>query len=162
MLRLSLLCLFSCILLISCAPDESSIANSEALSPESLGQQLPITAQVELGGETIKLEVAQTVEQQAIGLMYRQDLPKNRGMLFPMNPPRVPRFWMKNVVIPLDMIFVRDGNISAIAHEVPPCEEDPCPTYTPKVLIDQVIELKGGRAKELGLEIGDPVSVEYQ
>ncbi len=159
MLRFSWIPLF-CVLLISCSPSEPSASETQVLSRESLAQQLPITATVVMAGETIKLEVAKTPKQQAIGLMYREKLPPNRGMLFPMNPPRVPRFWMKNVEIPLDMIFVREGKVAAIAHQVPPCEADPCPTYSPDILIDQVIELKGGRAKELGLEIGDTVSVE--
>lgn len=159
MLRLSLLSLFCCTLLISCAQDDRVGAESQTSLAESLAQELPISAQVEIGGETIKLEVAQTQRQQTIGLMYREELPNNRGMLFPMNPPRVPQFWMKNVKIPLDMIFVREGEVRAIAHSVPPCEKDPCPTYTPQVMIDQVIELRGGRAKELGLEIGDALKI---
>jgi uncharacterized membrane protein (UPF0127 family) len=159
MLRLSWIPLF-CLLLISCAATDTSVADSQSASSESLAQKLPITAAVEIGGETIQLEVAQTPQQQAIGLMYREALPPNRGMLFPMDPPRVPRFWMKNVEINLDMIFVREGKVAAIAHQVPPCEADPCTTYSPNVLIDQVIELQGGRAKELGLEIGDSISIE--
>ena len=159
MLRLSWLSLFCCILLISCAPSDSSVTESETTLTESLGQKLPITATAKMGGETIELEVAKTPEQQAIGLMYREEFPENRGMLFPMKPPREPRFWMKNVEIPLDMIFVREGKIRAIAHDVPPCEEEPCLTYSPKVIIDQVIELRGGRAKELGLEIGDSIEI---
>lgn len=159
MLRLSWLSLFCCVFLLSCAPNSSSVAESEITLTESLGQKLPISATVEMGGEIIELEVAQTPEQQSIGLMYREEVAANQGMLFPMNPPRVPAFWMKNVKIPLDMIFVREGKIAAIAHSVPPCEEDPCPTYTPKVIIDQVIELRGGRAKELELEIGDSIEV---
>lgn len=159
MLRLSWLSLFCCILLISCAPSDPSVAESETTLTESLGQELPITAIAQMGGKTIKLEVAKTPEQQAIGLMYREELPADRGMLFPMNPPREPRFWMKNVEIPLDMIFVREGRIRAIAHDVPPCEEDPCLTYSPEVIIDQVIELRGGQAKALGLEIGDSIEI---
>lgn len=161
MLRLSWIFL-SCLFLISCSVTDSTVADAETPSSESLAQQLPITAQVEIEGETIELEVAKTPQQQAIGLMYREEIPVNRGMLFPMEPPRVPRFWMKNVVVPLDMIFIREGEVAAIAHQVPPCEEDPCPTYSPKMIIDQVLELRGGRAKELGLEIGDSLSIQYQ
>lgn len=158
MLRFSWIPLF-CVLLVSCASSEPSTSETQPFSPESLAQQLPVTATVKMAGETIELEVAKTPKQQAIGLMYRDNLAPNRGMLFPMTPPRVPRFWMKNVEMPLDMIFVREGKVAAIAHQVPPCQSDPCPTYSPDVLIDQVIELKGGRAKELGLEIGNTISI---
>jgi len=177
-LRLSWLLLF-CLLLIGCAPSDRSVADSDVSVAEqvqghrirlpkrkepavTVGQQLPVTAQVELGGEVIKLEVARTPQQQAMGLMYREKLALNRGMLFPLDPPRKPSFWMKNVEIPLDMIFVRDGKISAIAPDVPPCEKAPCPTYGPDMMIDQVIELQGGRAEKLGLEAGDSVLIEYQ
>lgn len=161
-LRLSWLPLV-CLLLISCSPSDQSVADSDASVAEQVqAQQLPVTAQVELAGELIKLEVARTPQEQAMGLMYREELAPNRGMLFPLEPPHKPSFWMKNVEIPLDMIFVQDGKISAIAREVPPCEKAPCPTYGPDIMIDQVIELQGGRAEELGLEVGDSVLIEYQ
>lgn len=159
MLRFSGIAL-SCLLLISCAPDNSSPA--ETTSEQVQGQQLPITAKAEMGGEVIKLEVAETQQQQAMGLMYREKLPPDRGMLFPLDPPQKPNFWMKNVQIPLDMIFLSDGEIRAIAPEVPPCESKPCPTYGPNEPIDQVIELAGGRAEELGLEVGDTITIQYK
>ncbi|MDY7014675.1 MAG: DUF192 domain-containing protein, partial [Cyanobacteriota bacterium] len=113
-----------------------------------------------LGGETIELEVTQTPQQQALGLMFRDRLPDNRGMLFVFEPAQPVGFWMKNVKIPLDMIFLRDGIVRAIA-SVPPCTSDPCPTYGPEEPIDQVIELRGGRAAELGLKEGDRAIVNF-
>ncbi|MBD2020447.1 DUF192 domain-containing protein, partial [Leptolyngbya sp. FACHB-36] len=121
----------------------------------NLGQTLPISAQVKIANQTIRLEVARTPEQQAIGLMYRTSLAADRGMLFPFKPARRVGFWMKNVSIPLDMIFLRNGRVEFIASNAAPCQTDPCPTYGPSVPIDQVIELRGGRAAELGLKPGD-------
>jgi hypothetical protein len=129
--------------------------------PTNLGQKLPVSAQVKVGKQLIKLEVARTVEQQAMGLMFRTSLEDNRGMLFPFNPPRQVGFWMKNVAIKLDMVFISNGRVAAIAANVPPCTADPCPTYGPGVPIDQVIELRGGRAAELGIQVGDRVVVQY-
>lgn len=124
------------------------------------GQMLPITAQVELGGRIVGLEVAQTSRQQAMGLMHREPLADDRGMLFPFNPPEPVRFWMKNVSVPLDMVFVYQGQIIAIANDVPPCVAEPCPTYGPDgQLVDYVIELRGGLADSLGLELGDAVEI---
>ncbi|MBD0335386.1 MAG: DUF192 domain-containing protein [Cyanobacteria bacterium Co-bin13] len=124
------------------------------------GQQLPISARAELGGQEILLEVAETPEQQAMGLMYRPALPDDRGMLFPMSRPRPVSFWMMNVPVPLDMVFVYQGRIRGIAASAPPCTAAPCPTYGPgNQLIDHVIELRGGRAAELGLAVGDPVTI---
>jgi uncharacterized protein len=85
-------------------------------------------------------------------------------MLFTFDPPQPVSFWMKNTKIPLDMIFLQGGKVIAIVAEAPPCTTTPCPTYGPDqpVPIDQVIELRGGRAAELGLKVGDPVTVKSQ
>lgn len=133
-----------------------------ALAQQSnLGQVLPITAEAIISGETIDLEVAKTAQEQALGLMYRTSLADDRGMLFPFNPPRPLRFWMKNCKIPLDMVFIRDAVVRAIVANAPPCTAAPCPTYGTDVPVNQVVELRGGRAAELGLEVGDRVSIKF-
>ena len=155
------------VFLIGCTAPNS--ANSPGYSgagtapqhPEaSLAQALPASAQVTIAQRTIQLEVAKTPEQQAIGLMYRPSIPDDRGMLFPFSPARRVGFWMKNVSINLDMVFLHEGRVEAIESNVPPCTSEPCPTYGPSVKIDQVIELRGGRAKELGLQVGDRLVVQ--
>jgi hypothetical protein len=130
---------------------------------QNLAQQLPITAQVKIKSQVIQLEVAQTPQQQATGLMYRTTLAANRGMLFAFNSPRSVGFWMKNTLIPLDMIFLRNGEVKAIQAQVPPCKTPRCPSYGPgpDTLIDQVIELGGGRAAELGLKTGDRLNIQF-
>lgn len=137
-----------------------SSPTSAQTSPQ--GQQLPITAQATIGETEFFLEVAETPRQQAIGLMFRPPLPDDRGMLFPFDTPRPASFWMRNVPVPLDMIFVYDGTVRAITHSAAPCQALPCPTYGPEdpdQLIDYVIELRGGRAKEIALSVGDSVVV---
>jgi uncharacterized protein len=135
------------------------IAN--ASSPTQEGQILPISAKAKVAGANINLEVAKTTEQQAIGLMFRESLSGDRGMLFPFESERLARFWMKNVSIDLDMIFLQQGRVVHIAHKVPPCRRDPCPIYGPDTFIDTVLELAGGRAEQLGLKVGDRVEIEY-
>ncbi|MBF2008581.1 MAG: DUF192 domain-containing protein [Chlorogloeopsis fritschii C42_A2020_084] len=126
------------------------------------GQQLPISARATVpNGTKIDLEVAQTPAQQAMGLMYRPALPQNRGMLFKFSSPQPVSFWMKNVPVSLDMIFLRQGKIQKIIAAVPPCTADPCPTYGPRTQIDQVIELRSGRAAELGLKEGDRIKIDF-
>lgn len=125
-----------------------------------MGQTLPITAQVTIADQTIALEVAKTPEQQAIGLMHRPSLPADRGMLFIFQPPRQVGFWMKNVQFDLDMVFLNNGTVVAVAPQVPPCTADPCPVYGPPTPVDQVIELQGGRAAELGIAVGDRLVIE--
>lgn len=142
-------------------PGTAKSSNNQEIA-ENLGQMLPISAQVKFAsGEVVQLEVTRTPEEQSMGLMYRQNLPDDRGMLFSFSPPRPVSFWMKNVVIPLDMVFLRNGVVKAIAANVPPCKQDPCPTYGPNETIDQVIELRGGRAAELGIKPGQQVKIEF-
>ncbi len=137
----------------------------EAIATDSIalngpGQLLPITATAEIKGQLFDLEVAQTQPQQALGLMFRSALPDDRGMLFPFAPPRRTSFWMKDVPVPLDMVFIREGEVVAIASQVPPCPALPCPAYGPRdQIIDQVLELRSGRAAEIGLQAGDSVII---
>ncbi len=101
------------------------------------------------------VEVAQTPEEQAQGLMFRERLGPNEGMLFPFNPPRPASFWMKNTLIPLDMIFIgTDGKIESIAANTAPQSLKPVES---RGSVAAVLELAGGRAAELGLEEGDSV-----
>ncbi|UWU48197.1 hypothetical protein APLC1_2986 [Limnospira platensis C1] len=128
----------------------------------SQGQMLPITAKAMIGDREIQLEVARTPEQQTLGLMFRTFLPDNRGMLFVFARPEFAQFWMKNCKIPLDMIFMRDGVVRYIQVNALPCEAEPCPTYGPtNVMVDKVIELRGGLTEELGLQLGDRISVRF-
>lgn len=124
------------------------------------GQMLPIAARTTINGQSIDLEVAQSPIEQMVGLMFRSNLGDNRGMLFPLNPPRVASFWMRNVFFELDMVFVRDGVVEAVFSNVPPCLTERCPSYGPGTVVDQVIELRGGRALELGLQVGDRLDIE--
>jgi uncharacterized membrane protein (UPF0127 family) len=165
--QLTLLCVLLSILLMGCsAPTTAQSATptsvSQAQAPISKGQTLPISAQATVpNGTKIKLEVAQTPEQQMMGLMYRSALPDDRGMVFVFPSAQPVQFWMKNVPVPLDMVFLDNGVVKYMQTAAPPCNSDPCPTYGPNVLIDQVIELRAGRATELGLQAGDQVKMKF-
>lgn len=161
----------SCLLGMVFSVGLMSCANTTAVTPPIAmfsppvkaavsGQTLPISAQTTIAGRTIELEVARTPQQQAIGLMYRTTLAPNHGMLFPFEPPQPVSFWMKNTLIPLDMIFLQDGVVKAIAQNVPPCTTASCSTYGSGTPINQVIELRGGRAAQLGLKVGDQVKIQ--
>lgn len=102
-----------------------------------------------------RVEVARTPEQQERGLMFRQKLGPDEGMIFPMSPPRFASFWMKNTVIPLDIIFVRaDGSIARIAAMTTPYSLDPVSSGEP---VAAVLEIAGGRAAQLGIAEDDKV-----
>ena len=116
---------------------------------------MPLT--VSSGGKKHRfvVEVASTREQQAMGLMYRNRLAPDRGMIFPLDPPRGASFWMRNTLIPLDMIFVRaDGSIANIAANTVPYSEEPVLSEGP---VAAVLEIAGGRSAELGIKAGDRV-----
>ena len=101
------------------------------------------------------VEVAATLEQQQYGLMNRQSLAPDRGMIFPFDPPRDASFWMRNTLIPLDMIFVRaDGTIANIEANTVPYSEQPVLSAGP---VAAVLEIAGGRSAELGIKPGDKV-----
>ena len=87
--------------------------------------------------------------------MYREALAPDRGMLFPYDPPQIASFWMKNTLIPLDIIFIRgDGTIARIAANTVPLSLEPVQSLEP---VAAVLEIAGGRAAELGIEPGDRV-----
>ena len=101
------------------------------------------------------VEVARTAEDQATGLMNRPALAPDRGMVFPFATPRNASFWMKNTLIPLDIIFVRtDGSIANIAANTVPLSLEPVPS---EGIVGSVLELPGGRSAELGIKAGDQV-----
>ena len=105
----------------------------------------------------IYLEVAKTGKEQEIGLMYRTSMPDNHGMIFIFEKPAILKFWMKNTLIPLDMIFLNHHQIVAIFFGVPPCKSknNDCPTYGPDTETDTVIEVNAEIAKQLKLSVGD-------
>lgn len=103
-----------------------------------------------------QVEVARTEEQQRIGMMFRQGVDPDRGMIFPYERAGQLGFWMRNVPIPLDIIYIRpNGTIAKIA-TARPHDETSIPSGEPASL---VLELAGGRAAELGIRTGDRVSV---
>lgn len=116
---------------------------------------IPLTIRSGSKVHRFKVEVARTPEEQAKGLMFRKELPADVGMLFPFDPPQVASFWMKNTVIPLDMIFIRpDGTIAHIAANTEPYSLVPVSSGQ---INSAVLEIAGGRAAELGIKEDDVV-----
>ncbi len=100
-------------------------------------------------------EVARSESEQAYGLMFVKNLEAKAGMIFPYDPPRPVAFWMKNTLIPLDMLFVRpDGRIGRIVSQAQPLDVTPIPSQGP---VEAVIELSGGSVRKENILIGDHV-----
>jgi uncharacterized membrane protein (UPF0127 family) len=112
-------------------------------------------------GATYRLELARTPEEQAQGLMYRESLPERSGMLFLFGDRAPHKFWMKNTMIPLDMIWLDAlGKVLFVSADTPPCKADPCPTYGPETPADRVLEIAGGKAKQEGVTVGTTLRFE--
>ena len=109
------------------------------------------------------VEVTDDREEHMTGLMFRQHLPWNAGMLFAFNSEEPRSFWMKNTLIPLDMIFVDDNSeIVDIIENVPPCEQDPCPVYPSEQPAQYVLEVNAGFVQQNAVQVGDRLVSDVQ
>lgn len=119
----------------------------------------PVT--VTLRGRSFSVELATHEAARERGLMMRTSLAPDRGMLF-VFPDAAPRgFWMKNTLIPLDILYfdARRKLVSA-QQDVPPCRADPCPTYPSEGPARYVLELSAGTARRIGARKGDTLAIE--
>ena len=115
---------------------------------------VPLTIRSATGTHQFTVEVAATPEQQERGLMFRKSIGPDRGMIFPYEPAQAVAFWMKNTLIPLDILFIRgDGTIARIT-KAEAMDLTPLPSGEP---ITAVLEIRSGRAAELGIKEGDTV-----
>ena len=116
---------------------------------------------VNVGGKSFKVEIADTQEKQALGLMFRDSMPADEGMIF-IFPNEAPRsFWMKNCRIPLDiMYFDKELKLVSISANTPPCKVSRCPSYPSKAPAQYVLELNAGTASLLGIGVGDKLTLD--
>jgi uncharacterized membrane protein (UPF0127 family) len=143
----------------------TALSRAQARGAGGPPQTLPVTARWCLepapAGPTprcIALEVADTPQRQAWGLQMRPRLPALRGMWFPYAMPSPLRFWMHRTPESLDIIFLRQGRVIAIAAAIP-CMRLPCPTYGPDEPADGVVELAAGEAQRLGIRVGSRATI---
>ncbi len=102
------------------------------------------------------VEVVQKKEELHRGLQFRKSLDADHGMLFIFQKSGPYAFWMKDTLIPLDMIWMDYGRrVVHIEHDVPPCAADPCPRYPPGHEALYVLEINAGYAEKLELRLGD-------
>ena len=133
------------------AADDAPAAN--AATPARL---TPLSIRTASGAHRFDVELAQTREAHEKGLSFRRALAPDSGMLFLFVPPQTATFWMKDTLIPLDMLFIRaDGTIAAIVADATPNSLETKSAGEPVIA---VLELAGGRAAALGIKAGDRVS----
>ena len=123
--------------------------SQDASETESVAT-IPVTITAKDQTHRFNVEVARTDAEQDKGLMFRTSLPADGGMLFPFEKPRIGSFWMKNTLIPLDMIFIRaDGSIDRIAENTIPESLEPVVSGGE---VSAVLELAGGTAARLNID----------
>ena len=113
-----------------------------------------------LNGERFTVELAETQDKQALGLMFRDKMPDDHGMLFLFPAEAMRSFWMKNTRIPLD-IFYFDENLAlvSVSEKAAPCRTPRCPGYPSEGPAKYVLELNAGKATELNVKVGDTLQL---
>jgi uncharacterized membrane protein (UPF0127 family) len=153
------LCLMA--LLAACSPQPAAEATptadaaSAGRHPESGLAVIPLTVTTAKATHRFQVEVAASPADQQRGLMFRTAMGPNEGMIFPNDPPQLRSFWMKNTVLPLDIIYIGpDRRVLNIVSGVPYSTES-LPSAGPVI---NVLELNAGRAAALGIKAGDTVT----
>lgn len=108
-----------------------------------------------------QVEIAETIQERSKGLSNRESLDLNKGMLFVMSQKTIPRFWMKKMEFPLDIIWINsDLEIIGIEKDLQPCvQNEVCPTFSPEEKILYVLEINSGLSDEYNFAIGDRVNL---
>jgi hypothetical protein len=141
---------FAALALMLLAPPQNAGAQGGAVA----GLE-PLTIVGASGRHAFQVEVMRTPEQRARGLMHRQFMPADRGMLFDFKQTEPVAMWMQNTYISLDMLFIRaDGTIARIAERTEPLSTRTIPSGEPVL---SVLEINGGVAEKLGIKPGDKV-----
>jgi uncharacterized protein len=124
--------------------------------PASASEQQTLEIVSKSGVHVFSVELAVTEAERERGLMFRKEVPEGYGMLFDFKHEQEVSMWMKNTLVPLDMIFIRDnGRIARIAENTEPLSERIIPSGSP---VRAVLEVAGGTAKKYGIAPGDKVA----
>ncbi len=108
----------------------------------------------------VNVEKADTQEEREKGLMHRESLGKDKGILFIFDEPIQPRFWMKNTLIPLDIIFIDENSVIVdFIENMVSCKEEPCEIYASEEYAKYALEVNAGFVKEKGIEVGNKVVI---
>ena len=123
------------------------------------GEPVPLTVVSKDSKHVFQIERAISLDQQARGMMFRESMDPDSGMLFEFDEPKIATIWMKNTPLPLDIIFVRsNGKILKIEHMAQPYK---LRSASSEAIVAAVLELQGGRSKELGIMPGDLIQHEF-
>lgn len=128
-------------------------------APLDLGPPETLTIVTENGEHNFSVEIADEPAEQARGMMFRESMGDDTGMLFEFAEPKVASIWMKNTALSLDVLFVRsNGKILKIEHGATPYSER---SMSSEGTVGAVLELAAGRTQALGIQPGDVVKHEF-
>ena len=135
-------------------PLDPTVANTASFSPTKT--HLPLGPSVVFDGAVFAVEMVDTPEGREQGLMGREKLGSDQGMLFIYELDTLPNFWMKGMLIPLDIGWIdADGVVAKVDREVPPSFANSNPLlYFPPSPIRYVLEIQAGRAASAGISVG--------
>jgi uncharacterized protein len=152
------------------SPPTTTVSGQEATSTEEAAP--PTTTEPEESGPVVRIEtaeggevvvpveIADSPEERQVGLMNRESLPADAGMIFLFDQDEDGGFWMKDTLIPLSIAFAdADGTIVSIL-DMEPCEADPCEIYEPGVTYRSALEVNQGAFSRWGVQEGDRLTLE--
>ncbi|WP_223786705.1 DUF192 domain-containing protein [Marinicella meishanensis] len=125
----------------------------------------PAQNRVTLKGQTFDVEVANDNQSRAMGLMFRENMASDAGMLFIFPQPQPLAFWMKNTLIPLDILyFDQNRKLINISERTPPCKNTTtrCPNYPSVRPAKYVLEINAGLSEQYGFQPGDELIIELK
>jgi uncharacterized protein len=144
-----------------CGSPFSEVDNTEDNGNSLNNEITSVSFNTDTGKKTFNVEIADTFSERKIGLMNRASLPQQNGMLFIFEQENLQTFWMKDTLIPLDIIFAdKNLKIVNIVKSAQPCLNEPCSLYTSIEPAKFVLEINGGLADLFGIKIGDSLILE--
>jgi uncharacterized membrane protein (UPF0127 family) len=136
-------------------PTDASILSTISATPQQHNR-----SEVFIGGVNVYADLADTPRKQADGLMWRLQLNESEGMLFVFGGEESVSVWMKNMLIPIDVVFISsDMKIITVHTSVPPCPQDPCTSYASSKPAKYALEVSAGFCERHGVQPGDSISI---
>lgn len=155
------------LLAAACGGDEepetrgtTSVADQAPATSEGEAEGPRVLIETDAGEVEVAVEVADDDGERQVGLMNRESLPADAGMIFLFEADSSGGFWMKNTLIPLSIAFVDSGGTILRILDMEPCEADPCEIYDPGVFYRSALEVNQGAFDRLGVEEGDRLRLE--
>jgi uncharacterized membrane protein (UPF0127 family) len=138
----------------------TSVAEEAPATTDADAEGPRVLIETDAGEVEVAVEVADDDAERQVGLMNRESLPADAGMIFLFEEDSSGGFWMKNTLIPLSIAFVDSGGTILRILDMEPCEADPCEIYDPAVFYRSALEVNKGAFDRLGVEEGDRLRLE--